>query len=88
MSRNKDSKPFQASPLKGKQQPANASPEQLSEDQLDKVVGGGTFLGATMAGAAAGSAVGAAGGAPKRTGGGGPLVKSIIDTINSAIGPR
>jgi hypothetical protein len=38
MSRNKDTKPSEATSVKA--EPANAIPEQLSDHQLDKVVGG------------------------------------------------
>jgi hypothetical protein len=85
MSRNEHSEPSQAKP----QEPGNANPAQLSDDQLDKIVGGETSLGATMAGAAAGgvggAAVGGAGGPSVRGSG---LIKSIKDTISSVITGR
>jgi hypothetical protein len=76
MSRNKDAELVEAKPAKANQETANASPEQLSEHQLDKVVGG-SVGGAALAGAAAG----AGGGVGTQSN----LLKRVSDTAHSII---
>jgi hypothetical protein len=76
MSRYKDTEPSEVKPVIANQQPANANPEQLSEHQLEKVVGGSVGRAAL-----AGAAGGAAGGVGAQS----SLLKKVSDTAQSII---